>query len=457
MEPEQLPEPELLVAEYNALRAESLNAKQNQQTIFQWSLAAMGAVFAALAVLAASPGSILVGYAFVVPLVATTGFMSWLGEVERMERAGRFIRNREQAVQRGTGTLVGDPDALRVVPILWESVLFDDRYRREYGKNRIGSLAAILLYYGSFLGSMACAFTIVDDAGARSLDVPVWAVRAVIAAASVAFVVFFTRRLRSLQLTSTGRLATPSSAEYQGERSVDLILPCLNESLALPWVLSRVPANVGVIVSDDGSSDDTARLAQQYGHRVVSSATRRGVGAATKAGIRSSTADLVVVMDGDGSVDPADILTLLGPLVDGSATAVFGSRLGDRRSLGIVRRRLIGAKQWYARLVRCPLPVEDLGSTHAFDRGALEDATMAVLSDGGAWSLDLALALSDVSTGRRVVSVELPFHRRIGASKISGSLVGAVSAAVDVVRALHARPKRTPSRSAGTPQDPPAT
>ena len=89
--------------------------------------------------------------------------------------------------------------------------------------------------------------------------------------------------------------------------SCDLVLPCRDEGPALPALLSEVPDGIRVIVVDNGSGDDTAAVARSLGARVVTE-TRPGYGSAVHAGVSAATAEIVAVMDGDGSFDPRELL-----------------------------------------------------------------------------------------------------------------------------------------------------
>ena len=76
------------------------------------------------------------------------------------------------------------------------------------------------------------------------------------------------------------------------------MLPCLNEELALPWVLSRLPEGYRAIVVDNGSTDRSADVAREHGALVVSE-SRRGFGAAAHAGLLAATAPIVAFCDAD--------------------------------------------------------------------------------------------------------------------------------------------------------------
>ena len=90
----------------------------------------------------------------------------------------------------------------------------------------------------------------------------------------------------------------------------DVVLPCLNEAAALPWVLSRMPAGYHAIVADNGSTDGSPAIAAAHGATVVT-ASPRGFGAAAHAGLTAATGEVVCFMDADGSFDPEQLPLVL--------------------------------------------------------------------------------------------------------------------------------------------------
>src|SRR5258707_8492262 len=98
----------------------------------------------------------------------------------------------------------------------------------------------------------------------------------------------------------------------------DVVLPCLNEAAALPWVLSRMPPGYRPIVADNGSDDGSAEIAERYGALVVT-VPLRGFGAACHGGLMAATSDVVCFMDADGSLDPGDLPLIAAPLLTGAA------------------------------------------------------------------------------------------------------------------------------------------
>jgi len=119
-----------------------------------------------------------------------------------------------------------------------------------------------------------------------------------------------------------------------GEPLISVLVPAYNEAATIERVLRRVaalPLNLELVVVDDGSVDGTSaileRLAGELDGMRVERQANAGKGAAVRRAIALSTGEFVVVQDADLEYDPADIPTLLGPLLDGRADAVYGTRL----------------------------------------------------------------------------------------------------------------------------------
>tara|TARA_R110000751_G_scaffold84763_1_gene169425 strand:- start:9367 stop:10218 length:852 start_codon:yes stop_codon:yes gene_type:complete len=118
---------------------------------------------------------------------------------------------------------------------------------------------------------------------------------------------------------------------------ISVILPAKNESSAIgktvAGVVSFLPA-AEVIVINDGSSDDTAKVAEAAGAKVINHPYSKGNGAAIKSGARVATGDIVVFMDADGQHDPADIPRLLQKLEEGHDMVVGARQRGSQASIG---------------------------------------------------------------------------------------------------------------------------
>src|SRR5438552_8796618 len=94
---------------------------------------------------------------------------------------------------------------------------------------------------------------------------------------------------------------------------VDVVLPCLDEAAALPWVLSRLPAGYRAIVADNGSTDGSPDVAAAHDALMVH-VPQRGFGAAAHAGLLAAASDVVCFCDADGSFYPAELPAVAGPV-----------------------------------------------------------------------------------------------------------------------------------------------
>lgn len=118
---------------------------------------------------------------------------------------------------------------------------------------------------------------------------------------------------------------------------ISIVLPAKNESAAIGQTLQKLRmqcALAEIIVVNDGSTDDTAAVAQAAGARVVHHPYSKGNGAAIKTGARAATGDVIVFMDADGQHDPADIARLLSKLDEGHDMVVGARQKGSQASLG---------------------------------------------------------------------------------------------------------------------------
>jgi glycosyltransferase involved in cell wall biosynthesis len=134
-----------------------------------------------------------------------------------------------------------------------------------------------------------------------------------------------------------GRHSLPTSAP-----TVALVLPALNEEANLPWVLGRIPSLVNeIILVDGGSTDRTVELAKRLlpATRVISQ-PHVGKGDAVIAGVLAARSDVVVMMDLDGSMDPAELPLFIGSLLAGADLAKGSRRLcgGGSEDLTFARR-----------------------------------------------------------------------------------------------------------------------
>ena len=124
-----------------------------------------------------------------------------------------------------------------------------------------------------------------------------------------------------------------------------IIIPAFNESTGLAAVLeSLLPLNYDIIVIDDGSTDDTHKIAGSFPVLLLRHELNLGQGASLETGMEAArilNADFVVHFDADGQHDPSDIEQLLIPLQKGEADIVFGSRFLEKKSSGLTLSKKI--------------------------------------------------------------------------------------------------------------------
>ncbi len=215
----------------------------------------------------------------------------------------------------------------------------------------------------------------------------------------------------------------------------DVVLPCLNEAPALPWLLTRLPSGYRAIVADNGSTDGSADVARAHGARVVS-VPQPGYGAAVHAGIvAADPADgIVCVLDADGSFDPTDLPRLADPVRAGLAELVVGRRRPTTRSAWPVHARL-GNAMLSQRLRRTTgLSVHDIGPI----RAARKSDLLALGLRDRRFGYPLELLIAAGRAGWRVTEIDVAYHPRAAGtrSQVSGTVRGTARAIRDMSAVL---------------------
>lgn len=207
------------------------------------------------------------------------------------------------------------------------------------------------------------------------------------------------------------------------------VIPALNEAGSIARVVAAVPRDLvsEVIVVNNGSTDRTAEIAASVGARVVSE-PQRGYGAACKAGL-DATADahILVYLDGDASDQAQELAQVLAPVVRGEADLVIGSRLLGQREPGAMPPHAVFGNWLTARLVRLlyGARITDLGSFRAIRRKDLLALDMREQTYG--WPVEMIVKAA--KRGYRIREVPVTHRKRIGRSKVAGTLMGSLKAA----------------------------
>ena len=215
---------------------------------------------------------------------------------------------------------------------------------------------------------------------------------------------------------------------------VDLVLPCLNEAAALPWVLGQVPTGYRAIVVDNGSTDGSAEVARAAGATVVFE-PRQGFGAAVAAGIDAATAPIVAVCDADASLDPADLPRLVALLGDGDgegADLVLGRRVPTNRSAWPLHARVANSFLSWRIGALTHVRLTDIGPMRVARTSPLKDLSIRDRRSG----YPLEMVLRAASAGWRIVEADVAYAPRIGRSKVTGTVRGTFTAVHDMNRVL---------------------
>jgi glycosyltransferase involved in cell wall biosynthesis len=214
---------------------------------------------------------------------------------------------------------------------------------------------------------------------------------------------------------------------------IDVVLPCLNEAAALPWVLARMPDGFRPIVADNGSTDGSARIAAELGATVVQ-ASPRGFGAAAHAGLCAAAADVVCFLDADGSLDPRQLPRVAADVATGRADLVLGRRRPTGRGAWPMHARLGNAVvAWRLRRLGGAV-VRDLGPMRAARRRALLDLNLCDRRFG----YPLEMILKAARSGWIVSEVDVDYAPRAagGRSKVTGTMRGTLRTIHDMANVL---------------------
>ncbi len=236
-----------------------------------------------------------------------------------------------------------------------------------------------------------------------------------------------------------------------------MIIPALNEASTIAAVLTTLAGSspdYDVAVVDDGSTDDTARIARAHGATVLSLPFNLGIGGALRAGFRYAVAqdyDAAVQLDADGQHDPALIPLLLEQL--SAANMAIGSRFADGGAdyqVGRTRRVAMRSLELTVRVLTGRRYTDTSSGFRAFDRSVLEYFAQTYPAE----YMESVEALVNASyEGFRIVEVPIDMHERAGGTP-STMRVGLAYHYVRVISTLLARVR---SRSRVAPPVAPVT
>jgi glycosyltransferase involved in cell wall biosynthesis len=215
---------------------------------------------------------------------------------------------------------------------------------------------------------------------------------------------------------------------------IGVIIPALNEEHSIALVIADIPPGVvEVVVVDNGSTDLTAACAERAGATVLRE-PRRGYGYACLKGIdhlQQRRLDIIVFLDGDFSDYPEDLPDLLQPILKDGCDLVIGSRvLGNRQRGALLPQAIVG--NWLAStLMRIfwGQRFTDLGPFRAIRTDALKKLKMADPTYG--WTVEMQIKAAKLKL--KCAEVPVRYRRRIGRSKVTGTLSGTMKASVIIL------------------------
>ena len=198
--------------------------------------------------------------------------------------------------------------------------------------------------------------------------------------------------------------------------SLSIVIPAKNEAGAIATVVAGAKKeypDAELIVVDDGSSDDTAEVAEQAGARVVRHPESLGNGAAIKAGARAANGDIIAFMDGDGQHDAAEFGKLLEKLDQGYDMVIGARSSGSHANVGrlyangiynVVASWLTGRR------------IPDLTSGFRVARANLFKKFLYLLPNGFSYPTTITMAF--LRSGHPICFESIPVAKRIGKSHI---------------------------------------
>ena len=218
------------------------------------------------------------------------------------------------------------------------------------------------------------------------------------------------------------------------ETKISIIIPALNEENSIGQVINSLPKIYHqLIVVDNGSNDSTRKIAKKNG-AIVLIEKNRGYGNACLRGIqflKKTPPDIVVFLDGDFSDFPQEIKKIIKPIEQKKVDFVIGSRIKSLREKGSMTPQQIFGNKLACFLLKLIYggKFTDLGPFRAIKWDTLMDLNMIDKTYG--WTIEMQLKV----LRKKISYTETPvrYRRRIGNSKISGTLKGSLLAGIKII------------------------
>ena len=217
---------------------------------------------------------------------------------------------------------------------------------------------------------------------------------------------------------------------------IDVIIPAYNEEKSIPEVIAEIPSLVrNIVVANNNSADGTGKVAEAAGAKVVFE-PQKGYGKACLTAMdwiqkQEIQPDIVVFLDGDYSDYPEEMLDLIQPILDDKKDMVIGSRaLGERESGSMTFPQVFG--NWLATTMMKYMQgakFSDLGPFRAIVWSKLLDLNM--VDENFGWTIEMQIKAH--KAGLRYTEVPVNYRKRIGVSKVSGTVKGVFGAGYKII------------------------
>lgn len=211
-------------------------------------------------------------------------------------------------------------------------------------------------------------------------------------------------------------------------KKVTAVIPCYNEAKGIADVITSFPLKqlkahgyaLQVLVIDNNSKDNTAQVARDAGATVIHE-PKKGKGNAIRTGFKSVSADTdyVVMLDGDDTYRPQEIIRMLEPLSSGFCNVVIGSRLGGKISAGSMKTFNRIGNWTYSHLVRYSFQVnvtDVLTGYFAWNKAVIDELHPHLVSEGFAIEMEMITKMARL--GHDIYSVPISYHARAGESNL---------------------------------------
>lgn len=222
------------------------------------------------------------------------------------------------------------------------------------------------------------------------------------------------------------------------DQKVIVVIPAFNEEKSIAKVIKDIPSTIvsAVIVTNNNSTDNTSKIAEEAG-AIVLDENRKGYGWACLKGIAKAKqlgADIIVFLDGDYSDHPEQLPEVIAPILKDEADLVIGSRaLGKKEKGSLTPQQVFG--NWLAtRLMRIFYGVKytDLGPFRAITVNGLDKLDMQDKTYG--WTIEMQIRAAQHNL--RSIEVPVDYRKRIGVSKVSGTVKGTIMAGYKIIFAI---------------------